>query len=351
MMDRQSGFSAPFVLVGIVLVGAIVGITCVLFLTKTSREITNEQTLESGYDLDRLRKIDPRVIIYEETAPRIETGFQSVGAVAVGPEDHIYIAGDKAIHVYDPAGQKLPDEIQLNQQPTAMTIAKDITIYVALGDHVEVFDSSGGVTQRWESAGPDAILTSIAVSGDHVFVADFGSRSVIHYDTSGTKKGSFGDFILPSPFFDLAVSPDGLVQVANTGKHRIEAFAFDGDLMSWWGEFSNTNIEGFCGCCNPVNFALLPKGKGFVVAEKGLTRVKAHDEKGAFVGVVAGPEQFAEHDRLSAESGYDRNRGGLDVAVDSKGRVLVLDLFLAELRTFERKSQPQNENGNSVTGA
>jgi hypothetical protein len=88
-----------------------------------------------------------------------------------------------------------------------------------------------------------------------------------------------------------------------------------------------------------VNFALLPDGQGYVTCEKGLTRVKVYDSGGDFVGVVAGPEEFAEHDRRTSATDVSPSLIGLDVSVDSKGRVLVLDPALSEVRIFTRKRQ------------
>ena len=67
------------------------------------------------------------------------------------------------------------------------------------------------------------------------------------------------------------MASDGLLRVVNPGRHRIEAYTFDGDLEFSWGKVS-VGIEGFCGCCNPVNFAILSDGS-FITCEKGLTRV------------------------------------------------------------------------------
>jgi len=82
--------------------------------------------------------------------------------------------------------------------------------------------------------------------------------------------------------------------------------------------------EGFCGCCNPSHIALFPDGR-FVTSEKGLPRVKVYDAKGVFVGLVAGPDMFAE------------DAVGLDLAVDSRGRILVLDPARRMVRVFAAK--------------
>jgi hypothetical protein len=154
-------------------------------------------------------------------------------------------------------------------------------------------------------------------------------------------------FVIPSPYFDLAVASDGLLRVTNPGRHRIEAYTFEGDLEFWWGEFSS-RLEGFCGCCNPVNFAILPDDS-FVTCEKGLVRVKIYNHKGNFVGVVAGPEQLVEGgaSRVSEFGAGSGSReagaraGGFDVAVDSRGRIFVLDTIKNVVRIFARKKAGQ----------
>jgi hypothetical protein len=110
--------------------------------------------------------------------------------------------------------------------------------------------------------------------------------------------------------------------VVNPGLHRIEAYTFDGDLEFWWGKAS-TAIDGFSGCCNPVNFALMPDG-GFVTSEKGLPRVKIYDIEGAFQSVVLGADVLNTYGRGIA----------LDVAADSQGRILLLDPIKRVFRIF-----------------
>ena len=61
----------------------------------------------------------------------------------------------------------------------------------------------------------------------------------------------------------------------NPGRHKIEAYTFDGELETSWGTPATT-IGGFSGCCNPTHIAMLPDGS-FVTSEKGLARVKVYD--------------------------------------------------------------------------
>ena len=149
-------------------------------------------------------------------------------------------------------------------------------------------------------------------------------------------------FVIPSPYFDLAVGRDGLLRVVNPGIHRIEAYTFEGDLEFSWGEFSS-GVKGFCGCCNPVNFAILPgpdfsgADDHFVTCEKGLTRVKIYDPEGSFIGVVAGPEQLVEGGKVEiCDTPAECQIGGFDVAVDASGRVLILDTIKNVVRIFSR---------------
>jgi hypothetical protein len=295
------------------------------------------------YDLNDLRKTDPALMQYEE-AGKIKTGFQDVSGIAVGPNEQIYVAGDKAIRVFKGDGIRL-SEIKLTDSPRCLVVTDDGIIYVGMKDYVEVYDSKGVRKTNWEKLGENTVLTSIAVSGNDVFLADAGNRVVLRHDTSGKLVNRIGEkdedknipgFVVPSPYFDLAVAPDGLLRVANPGRHQIEAYTFDGYLELSWGKTS-TSIDGFSGCCNPVNFAMLKDG-GFVTCEKGLLRVKIYDAAGAFVGVVAGPELFTEHGKACPPDGFSNcQTGGLDVAVDSQGRVLVLDPDERTVRIFMRK--------------
>ena len=96
-----------------------------------------------------------------------------------------------------------------------------------------------------------------------------------------------------------------------------------------WGA-PGSDLASFCGCCNPVDFALMPDG-GFVTGEKGIPRVKVHTAQGRFVEFVAGPDQFAS------------NTMSLDLAVSHDGRVLVLDAIQGAVRVFSRAQAPPRD--------
>jgi DNA-binding beta-propeller fold protein YncE len=269
-------------------------------------------------------------------------------AVAVGPQDRVYVAGDKTIAVFNSAGTKA-SEITLAEEPRAVAVAGEShahpgRLYVAMKDHVEVLDPAGKRLAAWESLGPKALLTSIAVGEEGVYVADAGNRIVHRYNLEGKFLAGIGKrdqgrgipgFVIPSPYFDVAISPDGLVRVANPGGHRIEAYTPQGHLEVFWGE-SGTAIERFCGCCNPANFAVLPDGR-FVTAEKGIPRVKLYDPEGKFVGVVVGPDVLAPGATILEETRDEHRLPVVDVAADARGRVLVLDPGAKKVRVFEPK--------------
>jgi len=332
------------VLIGVLIAAAvIVAIVAVVRLDTTGKRGSGLGK-EFVYDVGDLAKIDPNLILYKESTPAIDTGFTKTQAIAVDSEGSIYAAGDKAIRKFAESGNLL-GETRLAGMPRCLTVAGDGQVYVGFKEHLEIYDAQGKRLATWQRLGDDAVLTSIAVSKNDVFVADAGNRIVHHFDTTGKLINRIGardmdrnipGFVIPSPYFDLAVGRDGLLRVSDPGRHRIEAYTFDGDLEFSWGGFS-AGIEGFCGCCNPVNFAILAD-ENFVTCEKGLIRVKIADPDGAFVGVVAGPEQFVEGgaSRVS-EYGPGAQAGAFDVAVDTSGRIFVLDTHKGVVRIFTRK--------------
>ena len=321
--------SRSSIFIGVILSLAVAVVIIVVLYNAMTQDKETSLGDVFTYDLDELRKTDPALVKYAETGS-IETGFQRVFAIAMDRSDRAYVAGDRAVRIFGDKGDIL-QEIELSDSAGCLAVDDDGTLYVGLKDHIEVFDSSGVRRAKWESPGRRTTLTSIAISGDDIFAADAGGRAVLRYDKSGKLVSRIGErdkdrnisgFVIPSPYFDLAVAPDGLLRVVNPGLHRIEAYTFDGDLEFWWGKAS-TAIEGFSGCCNPVNFALMPDG-GFVTCEKGLPRVKIYDIEGAFQSVVVGADVLNTYGRGII----------FDVAADSQGRILLLDPIKRVLRIF-----------------
>jgi len=299
------------------------------------------------YDLAAVKKTDPSRVLYQETGA-ILMPLKEPRAVAVGLGDRIFVAGDRSLVVFDPGGAKVR-EVALPEEPRAVAVGREEhsfpgRIYVALKTRVELRDPEGNKVAAWADLGPKALLTSIAVAERDIVVADAGQRVVHHYDTVGRLLGDIGrrdsakgqgGFIVPNPYFDVAVSSDGLVRVANPGKHRIEGYTLDGHLETVWGR-PGESLETFCGCCNPANFAILPD-QCFVTAEKGIPRVKVYSPEGVFLGVVAGAETLAPNATSVEEARAEYHLPVLDVAADSRGRVLVLDPRAGRVRIFESK--------------
>jgi hypothetical protein len=347
-MDKQMGTATTKILTGVLIAIAVgVGIFAVTWLDTTG-EKGSGLGKPYDYDIEELGKIDPNLILYEESAGVISTGLKTARAIAIDLERRVCVAGDKVIRIFADSGD-LVREVKLAGSPRCLTVADDGKFYVGMRNHVEVYGADGKRLATWESLGEDAVLTSIAVSRNDVFVADSGNRVVVHYDTAGKLLNYIGKkdvdknipgFHIPSPYFDVAVGSDGLLRVANTGRMSIEAYTFDGDLEFSWGKAS-VKLEDFTPCCNPVNFAILGDGS-FVTCEKGLTRVKIYDADGVFTGVVAGPEQLVEGGTCRiCYFPAQCQKGGFDVAVDAEGRIFVLDTVKNIVRIFSRKKASQ----------
>ncbi|MBM4152215.1 MAG: hypothetical protein FJ220_01655 [Kiritimatiellaceae bacterium] len=278
-----------------------------------------------AYSMEDYRNVDPSLIHYVEAESLIPTP-EKLSALTIGIDGTIYIGGLNAIETFPER-----DKIALDGLPTCLAIDDDGVLFVGFQDRFTVL-SQDRKPVFTKSPGTNTYITSIAVDDTWIYVADAGNRCVLRYSKTGAdeleigakdeKTGARG-FYVPSPFFDLDIGTDGSLWVVNPGYHAFENYTSDGRLISSW-EKSGFHIEGFCGCCNPSHFALMPDGS-FVTAEKGLPRIKIHNLDGSLRCVVAAPAQF------------DDGTTGLDVAVDSQGVIYVLDPVRRKVRLFKGK--------------
>lgn len=288
------------------------------------------------YDIKALAKTDPALIGYQQ-AEVLATDLAGAKAMVVLPDGAIAVAVDRQLKRIGGADDQFDQPITCVGVwgDGAMTLGGVNTVELRVDDRT---------TARWNIEGKPHV-TSMAIHGDNVFVADAGNRIVWRFDRAGTLINRIGDrdasrdiegFIVPSPLFDCAVDPSGeLLWVANTGRHRLEAYSFDGEIQRTWG-VASMGIEGFCGCCNPCHFAMLPDGR-FITGEKGLPRVKRYSAAGEFECVVAGCETFGvQTDALTCNTPASKLGGPL-VAVDAQRRVLALHPAVGELIAFAEK--------------
>ena len=331
MKKHSAKIKSNILIVLLICILVIVAVTAIVKLDVTGKKGSGLGK-EFLYDIKFLEEIDPELILYELAAEYAVTGLNQTHAIALDSKDNIYVAGDNAVKIINGG------TVELSGHGRCLALTNDGKIYVGLKDHIEVFDKGHNRLAAWDSLGENATLTSIAVDKNDVFAADAGNRVIVRYDMQGNIINYIGrkdpdrnipGFVIPSPFFDLAMGRDGLLRVVNPGMHRIEAYTFEGDLEFFWGKPSAA-IEDFCGCCNPVNFAIA-EDETFITCEKGLVLVKVYDHDGGFTGVVAGPEQ------LLKDSQPEIKAVAFDVAVDKAGKIYVLDTNKNIVKVFTKK--------------
>lgn len=288
-------------------------------------------------------KIDPQLLNYEQVA-QFKCPRPEAKRLACGPSGTIYVAAGKYVTILDQEG-RVGSEIALGAPARCLAVAPDGTTYISLRDHVEVFDAQGQRRAVWETPADRTWFTGLALGANDLYAADAGNRVVIQYDRSGKVVRRLGEkdparrvpgLVAPSPFLDVELGADGLLRVSNPGRHQIESYTPGGDLELVWGRPSSA-VDGFCGCCNPINLGLLPDG-GVVTCEKGIPRVKVYTAQGRLESVVAGPQLFPESAKVTAADHAEHIWGGLDVAADAQGRIYILDWATGALRVMARKA-------------
>lgn len=280
------------------------------------------------YNIDEYKKVDSTKILYSEKI-NFQVKADSWGGIAVS-DSTIVVAVANNLLQYNYSGKLISSKTMIDTA-TSVAVDKNRQIWVGMRHYVVMYDMNGTLVKRWNSFGENAVITSLAVSDEFVYVADAGNRIVYQCNTNGQTEQKIGEkdehkgipgFIIPSPYFDVALDDRGFLWAANTGRHVFENYNPDGSLRSSWG-ITSFKIEGFSGCCNPAHFAMMDDNS-FVTSEKGMPRIKLYDQHGQFSGVVAAPASFT-------------GSAAPDIAVDKQQRVIALDFERNQVRIFERK--------------
>ncbi|MEI8226278.1 MAG: hypothetical protein WCG82_10155 [Bacteroidota bacterium] len=215
----------------------------------------------------------------------------SLKAVTVSPAGYIYLGGDSFVSCYD-SDLKLKWNLKTPYPVTSLSNYGD-TIFASTMELILVISSGGEIKDEWGPFEDNGIITSVTANSSYVAFADAGNKMLFILDKSGGVKKLIGQndgqFIIPSPYFDVALGSDNTLLVANTGHRRVETRNIEGEIKSYFGE-PGLAPGAFCGCCNPAHFIIIPKG--FVTAEKGINRIKILNKTGEFVEFVSSKNKF-----------------------------------------------------------
>ena len=240
--------------------------------------------------------------------------------IALGPDGNLLICGAGGVEILSPDGISM-SEYSIDETAECAASGESGIIYLGTDDHVSTIDSANGSTREWATLDERSIITSIAVSGDRVFVADAGTRRVWIFDLSGMLLKMIDGFLVPSPYFDVVKGPDGGVWIVDPGRHSVALYDTEGEKSFSFGRYSMT-AGGFTGCCNPTNIAVRSDGS-VVTAEKGFMYVKLFGEGGDFLGLVAGGRDFPIYD------------SEIDLAGGMDGEIYVLSPRARRILVFE----------------
>jgi hypothetical protein len=215
----------------------------------------------------------------------------SLKAVSVSPAGYVFLGGDSFISCYDNK-LKLVWNLKTPAPVTALSLYGD-SLFATTMDLVLIVNTKGELISEWGPFEDNSILTSVSANKTNVALADAGNKAIFILDKGGEAKKIIGlndgQFIVPSPYFDVALDAAGFIYVANTGHRRLETRGVDGVTISYFGE-PGTAPDAFCGCCNPAHF--IKTKTGYITAEKGINRIKILGESGEFIEFVSSKNDF-----------------------------------------------------------
>ena len=247
-------------------------------------------------------------------------------ALTVDGRDRLYAAGDSEVKVFAPDGT-FERRWPTSSPPHSVAIAGDGRVFVGESGQIEIFDATGRITDTWHDAARLGRVTAVGFVRGGVLAADAAGRTIRHYDAGGRFLNDIGrnnrteGFLIPNGVLDFSVDGSGVIHAANPGKHRVERYTPSDQLLGHIGRFDGIDPAGFPGCCNPTNVTVAAPDRLYVT-EKAGPRVKVYDFQGRLLSVIA-------------TAPFDLNCKNMDLAVDARGRVYVVDTVRLEICVFQ----------------
>lgn len=250
---------------------------------------------------------------------------RSIRGLCAGPDGRLYAAGDAQVMVFDPAG-KLMRRWATAKPACSVGLGAAGRLLVGQPGQVEIFDGAGKLEKSWRG-GWIGEVTATGVYAGETLVADAAARCIRRYDKDFKHLNDIGKdnrtngFLIPNGVLDFALDGAGVIHAANPGKHRVERYTREGELLGRIGRFDGLDPEGFPGCCNPTNLALGTAGH-VVVTEKAGARAKVLDSAGKLVAVLG-------------TAVFDPNCKNMAVTADFRGRIYVAEPVKLRILVFE----------------
>ena len=255
----------------------------------------------------------------------------SLRGVTVGAEDRLFAVGDSEVKVFDSSGEL--ESRWPTGRPGFSVAVDENRVYVGQEGQIEIYDLSGRLLDTWRDPERLGLVTAIGLLPEHVLIADAKDRCIRRFDKQKQFLNDIGKdnrmkgFNIPAGTLDFALDAEGIIHAANPGKHRVESYTPEGELLGHFGRFDYHDPQGFPGCCNPTNVTVTDQGHVYVT-EKAAPRAKVYDAEGELLAVIASDV-------------FDPNCKNMDLAVDTQGRVYVVDTVLLQIHVFVRDEEPE----------
>lgn len=302
-------------------------IVAIIVFNYTSNRPNKVKENPYEYNIDEYKKVDPDLIKYKETR-KIKVALDDHAGLATF-NGNIYLASASELLIITPFGNRL-EGFSIQSDARAVAVENE-RIAIAYKQQIEVFNYKGESLYKTPIVSDSSVYSSVAFLNNKVVVADAGKRRIYGFEegslafeiegVSGAK--NLNGFIVPSPYFEVAVNLENELWCTNPGMHALQQYNINGDLINSWDKIS-MEIEGFTGCCNPAQFTFLSDGR-MVTSEKGLPRIKIYKKNGELESVVAAPSKFKGNQHAAEIGTIDEN-------------IVALDFDREMIRIFEPKA-------------
>ncbi len=248
----------------------------------------------------------------------------AIYGITTDEKDLLWAAGDSQIKVFDSQGELISN--WSTTQPGFCLEVEGESVYVGQNGQLETYNRQGKLLDTWRDPEKLGRVSAIALLPSSVLVADSLDRCIRRFDRQGNfinhigKDNRMKGFKIPNGSLDFVVDSNGLIHACNPGKHRIERYTLEGELLGHIGRFDGINPQGFSGCCNPTNVAVDRQGRIYVT-EKAGPRAKVYDPEGELIAVIASDI-------------FDLGCKNMDLTIDSLGRVYVVDTVKLLINQF-----------------